>query len=183
MPRGSWYHIYSISFKYIDCTVFVEGTSELFDSLWIKSNQKLKINRLQRIFFKVVRFVVFLVCFVLNIGNDNRHVGKDTFVVKATNTDISSNPNILFLPLEQISKILQLGRSTTYELVNNEHCPFIVRHIGNTIRIDKASLLESLKKPITVKIWTILNVLKIGFIFMCNLAQLISHYSVRTFNI
>ncbi len=72
--------------------------------------------------------------------------------MKDTNTDILNNPNILLLTVEQVSKILQLGRSTTYELVNNERCPFIVHHIGNTIRIDKASLLESLKQPITVTI-------------------------------
>lgn len=70
--------------------------------------------------------------------------------MKDTNTDILNNPNILLLTVEQVSKILQLGRSTTYELVNNERCPFIVHRIGNTIRIDKASLLESLKHPITV---------------------------------
>lgn len=72
--------------------------------------------------------------------------------MKDTNTDILNNPNILLLTVEQVSKILQLGRSTTYELVNSERCPFIVHHIGNTIRIDKASLLESLKQPITVTI-------------------------------
>ena len=64
--------------------------------------------------------------------------------------DILRNENILLLTVEQVSKILQLGRSTTYESVNSERCPFIVHRIGNTIRIDKASLLESLKKPIVV---------------------------------
>ena len=39
--------------------------------------------------------------------------------MKDTNTDILNNPNILLLTVEQVSKILQLGRSTTYELVKS----------------------------------------------------------------
>ncbi len=65
---------------------------------------------------------------------------------------ILNNPDILLLTVAQASEILQLGRSTTYELVNKADCPFIVHHIGNTIRIDKASLLESLKQPIVILI-------------------------------
>lgn len=69
---------------------------------------------------------------------------------KNNTQDILDNPNVLLLTVSQVSKILQIGRSTTYELVNNKNCPFIVHRIGNTIRVDKSSLLESLKKPIAV---------------------------------
>lgn len=75
---------------------------------------------------------------------------KEVFVMKHNITDILKNPDILLLNVEQVSQVLQLGRSTTYELVNSEKCPFVVHRIGNTIRIDKASLLESLKTPIAV---------------------------------
>lgn len=65
-------------------------------------------------------------------------------------TDILNNPNILLLTVAQVSTILQIGKSSTYELVNSPTCPFIVHHIGRTIRIDKATFLESLKKPIAI---------------------------------
>lgn len=64
--------------------------------------------------------------------------------------NILNNPNVLLLTVEQVSKILQIGRSTTYELVNSSDCPFIVHRIGKTIRIEKTTFLESLKKPITI---------------------------------
>lgn len=64
--------------------------------------------------------------------------------------DIINDDNILVLTVEQASKILQLGKSTTYEIVNNPDCPFVVHHLGKSIRIEKSSLLESLKVPITV---------------------------------
>ena len=65
-------------------------------------------------------------------------------------TQVLNNPDILLLTVEQVSKILQLGKSTTYELVNNPKCPFIVHKIGKTIRIEKTSFIESLKKPIAI---------------------------------
>ncbi len=70
--------------------------------------------------------------------------------MKYSTIEIINNPNILLLTVEQASQILQLGKSTTYELVNNKHCPFVVHRIGKTIRIEKSSLLESLKTPIAI---------------------------------
>ena len=64
--------------------------------------------------------------------------------------DILNISDILLLTVEQVSTVLQVGKSTAYELVNNPNCPFIVHHIGKAIRIDKASFLESLKKPIAL---------------------------------
>lgn len=64
--------------------------------------------------------------------------------------DIINNDNILVLTVEQTSKILQLGKSTTYEIVNNPNCPFTVHRLGKSIRVGKKSLLESLKVPIVV---------------------------------
>lgn len=63
--------------------------------------------------------------------------------------NILNNPDILLLTVEQVSHILQIGKSTAYELVNSPNCPFIVHHLGRTIRVDKATFIEALKKPIT----------------------------------
>lgn len=64
--------------------------------------------------------------------------------------DIINNDNILVLTVKQTSEVLQLGQSTTYEIVNNPDCPFIVHRLGKSIRVEKESLLKSLKTPITV---------------------------------
>lgn len=62
--------------------------------------------------------------------------------------NILTNPNILLLTVEQVSHFMQIGKSTAYELVNSTNCPFIVHKLGKSIRVDKASFLECLKKPI-----------------------------------
>lgn len=64
--------------------------------------------------------------------------------------DIINNDNILVLTVEQTSQILQLGKSSTYEIVNKPDCPFVVHRLGKSIRIEKESLLRSLKTPIVV---------------------------------
>lgn len=63
---------------------------------------------------------------------------------------ILNDENTLLLTVEQVSKILRIGRSTTYELVNNPNCPFVVHRIGKTIRVEKESFLKSLKTPIAI---------------------------------
>lgn len=64
---------------------------------------------------------------------------------------ILNDDSKLVLTVEQISKILQIGRSTAYELVNREDCPFTVHRLGKTtIRVEKESFLKSLKTPITM---------------------------------
>lgn len=63
--------------------------------------------------------------------------------------EILNNTDVLLLTVEQVSTIMQIGKSTAYELVNSPDCPFIVHRIGKSIRIDKATFLESLKQPIT----------------------------------
>lgn len=75
---------------------------------------------------------------------------KDVVFMEDKISDIINDDNILVLTVEQTSKILQLGKSTTYEIVNNPNCPFIVHHLGKSIRVEKKSLLESLRTPITV---------------------------------
>ncbi len=65
--------------------------------------------------------------------------------------NVLNDDSKLVLTVEQISKILQIGKSTAYELVNRKDCPFTVHRFGKTtIRVDKKSFLESLKTPITM---------------------------------
>lgn len=64
--------------------------------------------------------------------------------------DIINDDSIRVLTVEQASQILQMGKSSTYEIVNKPNCPFIVHRLGKAIRIEKTSLLNSLKTPITV---------------------------------
>ena len=68
------------------------------------------------------------------------------------NMDIINNPSIILLTVKQVSQILQIGLSSTYELVNSEDCPFLVHRFGNTIRVNKSSLLQSLENPIRVEL-------------------------------
>lgn len=71
-------------------------------------------------------------------------------MIDSIHNNILNNPDVLLLTVEQVSKILQIGKSTTYELVNNPNCPFVVHHLGKTIRIEKTSVLESIKSSITI---------------------------------
>ena len=47
-----------------------------------------------------------------------------------------------FYTVEEISKILRLSRSKTYELVCSSECPFLALKIGRRICIPENSFLE-----------------------------------------
>lgn len=66
-----------------------------------------------------------------------------------TFTDIFNDKNILVLNVNQVSKILGMGLSTTYKYVKKQDCPFIVHRIGSLYKINKKSLAEYLNLPIT----------------------------------
>ena len=63
--------------------------------------------------------------------------------------DFLTNEGILLLTIEQARSIIQLSKSSMYELVNRKDCPFVVHHIGRAIRIEKASFLEWIRTTTT----------------------------------